>query len=833
MLIGRSTELDVLAGHLAHDRPVVVVGEAGVGKTALLRAVAARSQRRVFAGGGLATLSWMPLLPLARALGHPVADGDLAWVADEVEREVGDGVLLVDDLQLCDVHTRSLLGMVCGRVPVLSAVRRGDPGAAAALELAVAAGFVVLPLEPLDEGAAVELVRRVRPDLPDPVVVALVERSGRNPLLLEELAATGEPSPSLRLSLAARLRDAGPDAVGAMRLLALAGRPVPLALLGSGAEALLEAGLATSEHGTVAVRHALLAEAALAELEDGERRAAHARLARALPDPGESARHHEAAGEREQAYAKAVLAASAATSRGERSVHLQLAAACARGADADRLRVEAAEASLETRDPSARIDHLLDAMEGDDPELLGRACVVRGWARFLAGDPDGMKAAIAQGLAHVAGSGTATEVRLRVVEARVGVAVDDFTPVALTRAEAAWRLARATGVDLAGAEAVLACALYLSGSSGWAEHLQLAMEAGRRDDDLDGELTAAQNLVTFHEAGGSPVKARELAAVMAERSHELRCVGWERQFRQQLVNLDYHFGAYGAVVDGAHALLGEPIDQRTRERLEQVLAGTSIDMGRFDDAARYISHGLATSSPDKQGRWWFLYFVADAALWSGRPAAAVAAADEALAWPSLEESLESFALLVRAWACIDLGTPPLDRRAGGGGIALLAGAPVESDALAALAGEDPAAAAELFDAAAGLWERYHRRGEMRCRWGAGEALRRAGDLSAAREHLVAAEARAAAHGMEALLGRIRRSLRLAGVHRSAERSLGPRGVTDREQQILALVAEGLTNVDISRRLGVSRSTVAAQLASASAKIGATSRIQAASLAGAP
>lgn len=833
MLLGRAGELDVLADHLVHDRPVAVLGEAGVGKTALLREVATRSGRRLFEGGGLATLSWMPFLPLARALRHPVPEGDPAWLAVEVEREVGDGLLVLDDLQWADVRTLSLLAMLAGRVPLLIAIRRGDPGTAAAVDVAVAAGLEVVSLEPLDEGAANELVRRLRPDLPDPSVAALIERTGRNPLLLEELAATGEPSASLRLSLAARLRDAGPDAVTTMQLLALAGRPVAPGLLGDGVAALVQAGLATSEGGVVAVRHALLAEAALAELGDDERRFAHARLARAIDEPGESARHHEAAGERVQAYAKALAAASAATTLGERSVHLQLAAVCASGADADRLRIEAAEASLDTRDPAARIDHLLDAMESDDPELRGRACVTRAWARFLAGDPDGMKATIAEGLTHVAGSGSPVEVNLRVVEARVGVAVDDFTPLALERAEPAWRLAHRAGVDLAGAEAVLACALYLSGSSGWEEHLHRAMEAGRRDGDLDGELTAAQNLVTFHEAGGSPATAREIAADMVARAHELRCIGWERQFRQQLVNLDYHFGAYGAVVDGANALLGEGVDQRTRERLEQVLAGSLIDMGRVEDAQRYIDHGLATSSPDKQGRWWFLCFLADAALWAGRPAAAVAAADDALAWPSLEESSESFALIIRAWACIDLGTPPLDRRAGSAGLALLAGAPVESDALIALGASDPLAAAELFADAAQRWEPYHRRGEMRCRWGAGEALRRAGDLPAARAQLEAAEAKATAHGMEALLGRIRRSLRLAGVHRSAARGRHGGGLTDRERQILSLVAEGLGNLDIARRLGVSRSTVAAQLASASAKVGATSRTQAALLASRP
>jgi DNA-binding CsgD family transcriptional regulator len=50
--------------------------------------------------------------------------------------------------------------------------------------------------------------------------------------------------------------------------------------------------------------------------------------------------------------------------------------------------------------------------------------------------------------------------------------------------------------------------------------------------------------------------------------------------------------------------------------------------------------------------------------------------------------------------------------------------------------------------------------------------------------------------------------------------------------VLALVAAGLTNAEIAHRLGVSRHTVVTQIASASAKLGATSRAQAASLAAA-
>jgi DNA-binding NarL/FixJ family response regulator len=92
------------------------------------------------------------------------------------------------------------------------------------------------------------------------------------------------------------------------------------------------------------------------------------------------------------------------------------------------------------------------------------------------------------------------------------------------------------------------------------------------------------------------------------------------------------------------------------------------------------------------------------------------------------------------------------------------------------------------------------------------------------------ERRAAELGFAPLLGRIRRSLRAAGQRRSADRSVTPGGLTGREREVLALVAEGLTNPEIAARLGLAPRTVATQIASASAKLGATNRAQAASLA---
>ncbi len=55
----------------------------------------------------------------------------------------------------------------------------------------------------------------------------------------------------------------------------------------------------------------------------------------------------------------------------------------------------------------------------------------------------------------------------------------------------------------------------------------------------------------------------------------------------------------------------------------------------------------------------------------------------------------------------------------------------------------------------------------------------------------------------------------------------PAGLTDREMEVLGLVAEGLANKQIARRLGISERTVKAHLTSIFQRIGVTDRVQAA------
>jgi DNA-binding CsgD family transcriptional regulator len=216
------------------------------------------------------------------------------------------------------------------------------------------------------------------------------------------------------------------------------------------------------------------------------------------------------------------------------------------------------------------------------------------------------------------------------------------------------------------------------------------------------------------------------------------------------------------------------------------------------------------------------------AFWSGRPREAVAAAEAALERPSHYAGNYLVPGLIRAWAQVDLGgrpAPPVD----GGQAWASRAARAEWEALDALADGRPAV--DRFESAADAWEGFMRLRSLLCRWGAGEAARRAGDASAV-DRLRRALDEAEASGFEPLAARIPRSLRLAG-----ERAVRPAPttavrwlLTPREREILDLVAAGRSNAEIGRQMGLGRGTVIRVLSSAMGKLGATSRAQAVTLA---
>ncbi len=826
VLVGRQTELRLLSALLAEGRPVVVHGEAGVGKTALVRAAVEATEQKLVEAGALATLSWLPYLPLRRALGREPHGADAAYVARELIEGLGDAILLLDDLHWADAQTRETVPFLAGKTPIVATVRRIGAETAALVGELERAGFERLDLEPLDSDAAATLVRRLRPDLGPALAERVAVRSGGNPLLLEELAGSDEPTESLELALAARIRALDDDSRLTLGLLALLGRPLDASAVPA-ADDLVATGLLQVVDGAIAFRHPLLAEVVAGRLGDGERRSLHARAARVVDHPGEAARHHAAAGERALAHERALEAAEVAEQPGELAAHLEVAAACADGADAGVLRLRAASLLVDVG-RFAAAELLLDEITDVDPVVEAETCLQRARAAIGDHDLDRALALIADGLARASGSGAQVEVELGAERVAVELEIHDETAAesVLAEAQRLLEVAEANGFDVAAIHAVIGRARRLLGEADWEAEIGRALDAARAEGNTGIECRTAESTVgaLFHE--GAAPRARRLAREYVERARELRLGSWERRFRTRAAWLAMHGGRYRRAFDEAEALRVEELEWE-RFLVTYVAAESAIDLGLHDRASELLADLYLLSTTGYERLRQTLWVRADAELWSGRPRESLAAADELI--ERFPHEASAFARVTRAWACVDLGLDPgpptIDPP-----IRLLAGARPELEGLELLAAGADTEAAARFRAAAAVWRGQHERGRLRCAWAEGEALRRAGRAEEAIERLLRAERLIEAYGQVPLLGRVRRSLRLSGESRPAPRGSGAHGLTAREQEVLALVGDGLSNAEVARRLGLGRPTVERLVASASTKLGARSRLQAAALA---
>ncbi len=828
MLFGRESELQALASRLERGSPVVVLGEAGIGKTAAVRAAADAAGVRLREGGALSTLSWMPYFPLERAFGRKLGGGDPAYVAQEVDELLGRETLFLDDLHWADRATRAVLPLLGAETRIVMAVRREDSGTQDARDLGKALGAEVQALEPIGDRAAAELVARARPGLPEATARRIVRRAGGNPLLLEELSASGDASESLRLSIAARLRHLDADARSALGAIALAGRPLPRRLVGPAEELLVEAGFARREGARTGIRHALLADAAISVLSEEERAEIHRRLARALREPGEAARHYAAAGERAAAHAAAMRAAGRASTPGERAEHLAVAAANASRANADRLAVAAARALVEAGRYSSAAS-TLGQITSEDPEMVAETALLRWRTLHALGDLEGARRAWQVGLALVDVVPANLGVSLRVEQAAVTMTLDRDPQLALAQARAAAKLASTHNLLTAKARYLLGRAAFTAGAPGWRPNLERALDEARTEGD-DDLVQAAGALLSFGLLiSGRLRRARTVNELLVDEARALRLTGRERRLRASLAGIEWHEGRSRQAVDDCEALLVERLELDEAFIVRFYLGQALIEQAQYERARETVEELRALAPADRGSLEHVLWVEADLELWSGRPRQALAVADRCLDAPALpSEGPHVFVRITRSWACLELGIdpgPPVLQPVYGMGEAM----PFEEKALAALAGGNHADAADLFSEAARLWRGRHARGEIRALFGRGEALRLAGDLDRARHALTAAERTAQRRQCLALLARIRRSLRLAGARRAAART--HRGaLTGREQEVFELVAAGLSNAEIGRRLGIGRSTVKRLIASGSHKLGTRSRLQAAALA---
>jgi len=342
---------------------------------------------------------------------------------------------------------------------------------------------------------------------------------------------------------------------------------------------------------------------------------------------------------------------------------------------------------------------------------------------------------------------------------------------------------------------------------------QAKQELERQSSPL-GRFTAAMVLaVGYALTGHGPAAIEAINKVLAdvEVVSELRSSAVHaREIAAFYVSGDLAVGS----LDSPGDIVG------TRGLLEAFKACAAADRGRTGDALDYLD---ATPLPAFGiGRSLLLWARAEVELHAGRPHRVT---ELAAAHGDRWDPATGLALVAHAWASFEeakqIPDPPSVPYEG------LAGVVAEVNALRAASEKDFEAAANLLAVAARAWALAHTRGELRCLWGQGEFLRRAGKQDEATALLSGVEQRASELGIRPLVARSRQSLRRCGLAlRSGGRGDGG-SLSIREQEVIGLVGDGRTSHEIAQELGIARSTVETQIRSAMLKLDVGTRLEAA------
>ncbi|MCO8274735.1 AAA family ATPase [Actinoplanes sp. TRM 88003] len=845
VLLERSAELaaleGLLAGSAAGGRVAVISGEAGAGKSTLAAAFAeAAGPRAQMLWGGcdplLTPRALGPLHDIARQLGgrlrERIGDGsrgeafDLLLEALDRPPQAARPVVVLEDLHWADEATLDMVAFLGRRLALCRALllvtyREDEVGPGHRLRTVLAGlpqGLVRrVGLPPLTVAAVAELARRAGRSAPDVHAV-----TGGNPLLVTEVLAApaaGVP-PTVRDLVLSRLATVSPSAREVAHLVSVVPSRAGPELLGSvlaEVDECLDRGVLTARGNGVAFRHELLRRAVEESLSPVRRQALHARILSALEasdkaDPARLVHHAHHAGDTVAVLRLTPVAARRAAALG---AHKEAAAHYARALPlaADRPAVERAELLEE---------YTRAAYHGGQTEALD-ACREALALRTELGEP----VAIGVGLRWMS--------RLSWWNGRPEQARDfGFRSVEVLESQP-------PGPELAAAYSNLS-QLFMLGDEDersivWAER---AIELARALGDRDTEVHALINLGSARMHLGDPAGVAEL-----RRAHDLAVLagGLDDSAGRALVNLA------SSAVDAYDFDLAE----QTFDRILPFLVARDLDgyhrhllghrarllLARGDWAAAADDAAEALSGPTMHGGGLIPAVVARAVLRARRDEpGALDDAREAgeRGYPTGEAQFLCTAAIALAEAYWLAGDPV---RAGqeaerGLRVAVRIGHPWFAGELAFWkwrSGDKspaPAVAAAPFRlvidgdwrAAAAAWT------EMGCTYLAACCLAH-GDAAATTEALRVFDRLGAVAPARRLRAELRdRGLRVPRGPRPST-AADPTGLTGRQQEVLGLLAEGLSNADIAARLTLSAKTVDHHVSAVLGKLGVSSRGRAA------
>ena len=849
-LLEREAHLSALGEYLegaaaGSGRLVFVAGEAGAGKTAVVqsfcRALGAKATVLVGRCDPLSTPRPLgPLLDIARNLGGGVAellssgrrDGVFEATLEALASRHGPTVAVFEDVQWADESTLDLLRFLGRRLTaapamVVSTYRDDETGPTHPLrivlgELASSACVDRLDIPPLSEDAVRKLAANSGID-----PAALYRDTGGNAFFVTEVLASGAAGPPAAVADAvlARANRLSPAARRVLEVAAVIGNRIERSLLtsfeGIDAAAIdecIEAGVLTFAAPTFAFRHELARQAVASAIPAHRCAEMHAtvlaRLRSQPPRPEVLARlahHAEEAGDADAVLEYAPAAGAVASGlRSHREAAAQYARALRFAAGAD---AEARADLLERRCYECHlINHIAEAVQAaeealrlrrelNQPVAVGRDLLLLSRTRRVAGDGAEAERTAAAALEVLEAQPPGRELALAYsTQSQLGMLAND-----LERAEA-WG---ARAIELAGRlgdTATLAHALNNVGSArmmnndrgGEAlllESLRLAREEGLEDDVTRALSNLSELLSDLLELRRSRAYLEE--GIAYAESHDLYSDTLiMRANRADLLLME---GAWDAAVAEARALIEERQIVRSRATALTILGQVRSRRGEagagplLDEAL-----GLATGIGEVQYLAPVAAARAEAAWFEGRPSDLLDIVRPVLELALHGEPLAIGQLSLWAW------------KAGGlSRLSKLAAAPYRMQ----IEG-DWQGAADRWDEVGYPFEAAYARLD--------------GDEAAVRTALASFESLGAKPAAAEALGRLR-AMGARKIPRGPRASTAthPYGLTAREQQILQLLVEDLSNREIAARLFLSEKTVDHHVSAILGKLGVHSRGQAA------